>query len=254
MASPLARATRMKSCPSTSSIDDRVMRTTTAESPSLSDSTGRNICWRFTHGSAHGGDVDQGRQPAEERRRADDEQDGDPEVRQGQPQDADDLDQRPDADAARDARRHSERDAHDGDGQDREQRELDRDRQPRGDQGRDRLAGAEGPPEVPLEHVAEPPEVLDGQRLVEAELLEHRRALRAAELAFRPRDDVDDVAGQEPDEQEDQDRDAEQGEDGPDRTPGEVAHPRAGRLGRRAAPDQPRGSPPGRGPTPARPS
>ena len=30
------------------------MRMTTAESPSPSDSTGRNICWRFTHGSAHG--------------------------------------------------------------------------------------------------------------------------------------------------------------------------------------------------------
>ena len=54
VASPLARATRMKSCPSTSSIDDRVMRTTTAESPSDSDSTGRNICWRLTHGSVHG--------------------------------------------------------------------------------------------------------------------------------------------------------------------------------------------------------
>jgi hypothetical protein len=44
----------MKSCPSTSSIDDRVMRTTTAERPSARESTGRNICWRFTQGSAHG--------------------------------------------------------------------------------------------------------------------------------------------------------------------------------------------------------
>ena len=79
-------------------------------------------------------------------------------------------------------------------------------------------------PEVPLEHVPKPPEVLDGKRLVEAELLQHRRALRAAELAFRPRDDVDDVAWKEADQEEDQDRDAEYGEDGPDHPTCEIAH------------------------------
>ena len=125
--------------------------------------------------------------------------------------------------------------AHEGDAQDREQGELDRDRQPRHDEGRDRLAGAERPAEVPPEHVPDPPEVLDGQRLVEAELLQHGRALRAAELALRPRDDVDDVAGKEADQEEDQDRDAEDGENGPDRTAGEVAHPRAAVSGQRAA-------------------
>jgi hypothetical protein len=68
-------------------------------------------------------------------------------------------------------------------------------------------AATGGGPDQPkfLEHASDPPEVLDGKRLVEAELPEHGRALCAAELALRPRDDVDDVAGQEPDQQEDQD-------------------------------------------------
>jgi hypothetical protein len=86
------------------------------------------------------------------------------------------------------------------------------------------LARAEGPPEVPLEHVPDPQEVLDEKRLVEAELPEHCRTLFAAELPLRPREDVDDVPREEPDKEEDQHGDTQQGEHGPGSPTREVAH------------------------------
>src|SRR6059036_3740358 len=79
---------------------------------------------------------------------------------------------------------------------------------------RERLAGAKGPAEVALQHVAEPQDVLDRERLVEAELTKHRRALCFAELPLRPGDDVDDVAGEQAHEKEDEHGHAEEREDG----------------------------------------
>src|SRR5438445_676465 len=112
-------------------------------------------------------DVDQRRAPAEGVRSQDDQRERDPEVRDREPQEADDLDETFEPDAACHAGHDPERQAEERHAGGAEHRELHGDREAGDEQRGDGLARAKGPPEVAVQQVPCPEDVLDRQRPVQ---------------------------------------------------------------------------------------
>src|SRR5207249_4923185 len=153
------------------------------------------------------------REPAQVEREEDDDQRPEPEARQGQADEAADARSDVDARARADRRQQSERYA-EGDRDERGGRgELERRGEALGDLDEDGTSGADRVPSVTVEERAEPIPVLDEERLVEAEVRTQARELLGRERRRRAESRRDGVAGDEPDEQEREERDADEGRD-----------------------------------------
>ncbi len=147
-------------------------------------------------------------QQAEAEREDEDQHDPEPEVRHGDSREAHAQGRLVLDPAAAQCRQHPERYRRCNREHEREPGELDRDREPIDQQVADRLVAPEVESEVAAQDVAEPVQVLDVDRVVETEVLPHC----GHELGRRVQPEYGEhgVARDEPDDQEDEHRHAEQ--------------------------------------------
>ncbi len=235
-ASPFARAVRMYSAPSTSSMPERRKRESGAASPTPSVKAGSAVVRQRLYGVVPEGGVARRREPAGPERDREDQHDAEPEARQGHAHEGQSRDAavQPRARVAggQDAGRKGDRECD----EERRQHELQGGGQEPANERERRLLADPGLAEVAAEQVADPQSVLDPQRAVEPEVRPERGQRRRRRLA--PELDRGRIARDEPHQREDDDRDHEQDRDELDQTRGEVA-PHGSRTGARG-PGSPR--------------
>src|SRR5882757_2099454 len=120
----------------------------------------------------------------------------------------------------------AERDADRGGEQQRQPGQPRGDRDPRQDLVQRRLLGDVGIAEVAMQQAADPVEILDDDRLAQAELALQVGLVGGIDEAGGVEQDVDNVAGNDPQQHEDDDRDPEQGHEHQEQPPDDIGkHP-----------------------------
>ena len=181
---------------------------------------------RFAERVLERGDVGERRDPAEDARGEQEQEGRQPEARNAEPDQAADARADVVAAVALDGGEHAEGHADERRDQKREDDELERDRHRVADDVRDRLGVAERVAEVSLQDATDPAPVLLRVGAVQAELLARLLLDLLARGLVAAEEDVDDVARQQPDHEEDPDRDDEERRDRSRNPPEDVAgHP-----------------------------
>ena len=150
---------------------------------------------------------------AEHRHARHQDQQAEPERRQRQAAQADHAQRIIELRALIDRAEHAEGNADRGGEQQRKRGEPGRDRDPRQDFLQRRLFRHVGIAEVAMQQPADPVQILHHQRLVDAELPLQIGLVGGIDEARRVEQDVDDVAGHDAQQEEDDDRNPEQGHD-----------------------------------------
>ena len=153
------------------------------------------------------------RDAAEHRDARHQDQQAEPERGQRQAGEADDAERVIELGALIDRAEHAEGNADRGGEQQRQRGEPRGDRNARQDLLQRRLLRDVGIAEVAVQQAVDPFQVLDHQRLVDAELAFQIGLVGGIDEARRIEQDVDDIAGHDAQQEEDDDRDPDQGQD-----------------------------------------